>query len=713
MEQVVAVAPRIADLAAGCPELTILTTSREALRVRGEHEYAVPPLPTPERAHEMSLPELAGNPAVALFVRQAQAIRGDFALTADHAVAVAGICTRLDGLPLAIELAASRSKVLSPNLILARLDRRLSLLVHGHRDLPARLQTMRDAIAWSYDLLPPVEQALFCRLSVFAGRFSLDAAEAIGGDDEALVLDGLTSLVEKSLLNEVVRDGSSRFVMYQTIREFATEQLDQRGEAEAQRRRHALWILGLAERAMPEFFGWAAGRGLAWLDAEIDNIRAAVSWALARGEAEIAQRLMSKTNWYWYVSGQAGEGAMWSERAAMSGPTPPAVRAELLLTLAWLLNEHGDVARALPYIDESLALARVDDQPWLEAMVHHGYGLIALSRGELDRSRAEFTAALSIFESLQESTWIPFQLKDLGLIDYLEGDLVRADARLTEALTLFRQMGNNFGTSVTLINFARLALRQGDLPGAAKRYGESLSLRWADGDKISVLSCLRGLATTAAFARQPERAVRLFAAEAALREAIDARAPRPSRLESGLAAARDALSEATFTAYWAAGRGLALPDAVHEALAVSQAIQSHDTSTGERDDYGLTARELDVLRLLVAGRSNPEIASALFISRRTVTTHVTNLFTKLGVSNRVEATIAALQRRAGGLRTYVKRLWPTTGRRRTRLNGPAEIGRLYDVEVRVQAQTASRPVTQGRLPTMVTLGVVAGRGGPS
>ena len=515
----------------------MLTTSRELLRVRGEHEFAVAPLPVPDRTHGMSLPELGTNPAVALFVRQAQAIRSDFALTEENATPVAEICTRLDGLPLAIELAAARSKVLPPDLLLARLDRRLSLLVHGHRDLPSRLQTMRDAIAWSYDLLSPEEQALFRRLSVFAGSFSLEAAERVGGDDpsdSSAVLDGLTSLVEKSLLSEVARNGSSRFVMFQTIREFASEQLERSGEAEERQQRHAQWFLDLAERAKPEVFGWATKRGLAWLDAEIDNLRAAVSWAVARGDAEIAQRLMNATNWYWYVTGQVTEGALWAERAAMCGPTPPALRAELLITVAWLLNEHGDAARALPYIDEALALLRTVDRPWLVAQATVVAGLIALNLGELDRARTAFLTALALHESLHEAVWIPYQLKNLGLIDYLEGNVDHAATRLNEALARFRAMGNDFGSAMTLINLARLALRQGDLPRGAERYAESLSLRWADGDKISVTSCLRGLANTAAFAGQPERAVRLFAAAEALREAIGAGEPRPSRLESGV-----------------------------------------------------------------------------------------------------------------------------------------------------------------------------------
>lgn len=648
MEQVITAAPLVAELAIACPRLKVITTSRELLRVRGEHEFAVAPLPVPDQTESVTLAALASNPAVTLFVRQAKAIRAEFALTAEHAAAVAEICTRLDGLPLAIELAAARIRVLPPDLILTRLEHRLSLLVHGHRDLPARQQTMRDAIAWSYDLLPPEEQALFRQLSIFAGSFTLEAAEHVGGDADSAspaVLERLSSLVEKSLLSDVTRYGSPRFAMYQTLREFASEQLERSGEAEATAQRHAQWFLDVTEGKLPELFGWATRRGLAWLDAEIGNLRAALSWALARGDAETAQRLMFATTWCWYVSGQASEGSRWAERAAMCGPTPPAVRAEILMTLAWLLTEQGDTARAAMVVDEALALLRTIDRPWLTAQTTIIAGLIALSQGELDRARTALTRALGLNEALQEAMWVPYPLKILGLIDYLQGDLVQADFRLNEALSRFRALGNDFGTATTLINLARLALRQGDVQRAAERYAESLSLRWADGDTISVGSCLRGLALTAAYAQQPERAARLYAAAEALREAMGVGEPRPSRLESGFDAARRHLGEQRFAACWEAGRSLSLQEAVAEALAVAETIRIQAASgDSARDALALTARELEVLRLLVAGRSNPEIAAALFISRRTVTTHVTNLFTKLGVSNRVEATVAAQQR---------------------------------------------------------------------
>jgi DNA-binding NarL/FixJ family response regulator len=247
---------------------------------------------------------------------------------------------------------------------------------------------------------------------------------------------------------------------------------------------------------------------------------------------------------------------------------------------------------------------------------------------------------MTIEEGLNGVTWIPYLLKNLGFADYLQGNLDLADARLSEALAEFRAMDNSFGAAITLINLGRLALRRGQLPRAAEIYAEGLSLRWADGDKISVVSCLRGLAQTAALSRQFERGVRLFAAADALRESIGAAEARSSNVEDALEQARAALGETAFADRWAAGRALSLSDAVNEALVVPREMQTNGDAPAAAHQL-LTAREREVLQLLVAGRSNPEIADALFISRRTVTTHVTNLFAKLSVSNRVEAATEA------------------------------------------------------------------------
>ena len=443
MEHVVAAAPLVADLAITCPRMKIMATSRELLRVRGEHEFPVPPLSVPRVAANLSLTELAANPAVALFVRHAQSVRAGFDLTTENAPAVAGICARLDGLPLAIELAASRVKVLHPDLLLARLDHQLSLLVHGTRDLPARQQTMRDAIAWSHDLLSPDEQILFRRLAIFAGGFTLEAAEAVCGSGEAAdnawasasssgapILDGVTSLVEKSLLREEEQNGVSRFTMLQTIREFSSEELERCGEVTEASLRHARWFLHLAVRAAPDVLGWPSRRGLAWHDVERDNLRAVLGWAIRSGDATTAQRLVWATGWYWYVTGQLSEGAVWSERAVALGESSPEVQAAAMIAAGWIVNERGDADRALVLISDAQALLKSAPDPGLEAQALSVLGLIALNKGEFDHARSFLSEALAVHESLDDTIWSPYMLKNLAFIDYLEGHLDRAEERL-------------------------------------------------------------------------------------------------------------------------------------------------------------------------------------------------------------------------------------------------------------------------------------------
>jgi predicted ATPase/DNA-binding NarL/FixJ family response regulator len=667
VEQVVAAAVQLSDLLTACPRLTMLATSREALRIRGEHEYPVQPLTVPAVDRLPPLAELTRHGSVALFVHQAQAARPAFALSPENAAAVAQICARLDGLPLAIELAAARANVLPPDALLARLDKRLVLLVRGPRDLPERQQTMSNAIAWSHELLPPDEQALFRRLSVFAGGFTLEAAEAVCGEDgqtdrraagqengsSALsdrppvrlsVFERLTSLVDKSLLGEDDRAGSSRFVMLETVREFGAEQLDLSGEAGPTRKRHATWYRDLAERACPELMGWVNRSWLARLEAELDNIRAALGWAMEQAEAETAQRLAFAVGWYWYVTYQLSEGRTWTERSlTCAGSSTDEVRTAALIMAGWLAQEQGDLARADPLLDEGLALARAIGHRHFEAQALIALGLVAVRRAAFDRASECFQESLTLHRSLGDVTWWPFALKNLGFVAYRRGDRARADALYEQALAQFRESGNTFGTAITLINMAKSARDRGELSRATALYAEALALRWDHGDKISVAGCLRGLALVAALARQYERAVRLFGAAAALRAAIGAEEVRSASDAGALAEARQALGDPAFGRAWSVGRALTLPDAVAEALTGSGATPK-PAAAAATAECGLTGREVDVLRLLASGRSNQEIADALFISRRTVTTHVTNLYTKLGVGNRTEAVDLAHRR---------------------------------------------------------------------
>ena len=618
MEHVVVAAPLVADLAIACPRLKIIATSRELLRVRGEQEFPVPPLAVPQVAANVTRAELAENPSVALFVSHAQSVRAGFALSAENAPAIAGICARLDGLPLAIELAASRVKILQPDHLLARLDHRLSLLIHGTRDLPARQQTMRDAIAWSHDLLSADEQALFRRLAIFAGGFTLEAAEAVCGPGErgdthwasawssaALILDGVTSLVEKSLLREEEQNGASRFTMLQTIREFASEELERHGEIAEASRRHAEWFLNLAVRAAPDILGWPSRRGLAWHDVERDNLRAVLGWAIDQRDALTAQRLVWATGWYWYVTGQLNEGAVWAERAVALGASSAEVQAAAMIAAGWIMNERGDAAPALALIADAQVLLKGAPNPGLEAQALSVLGLIALNKGEFDCARAFLADSLALHEFLDSTIWVPYMLKNLAFIDYLEGHLDRAEERLSEALARFRAMGNSFGMAVTLINLARLARRRGDLARAADLYAEGLSLRWADGDKISVAVACAGWRTPpcgrgsgskeCASSPLPRRCVR--------RSALARRGPPPGR-----GSARDVPRRARRSRLCRKpgprGGHCRFGRRSMKRLQIPQMIADARRYAAGPNEV-LTARETDVLGLLVAGPLQP------------------------------------------------------------------------------------------------------------
>ena len=647
LEQILESASVLSGLLATCPRLTILATSRELLRIQGEHEYPVPPLIVPAAQGRPSLAELAENGAVALFLQRARAARPAFVLTEENAPAVAEICVRVDGLPLAIELAAARTNVLSPNALLGRLDRRLALLVHGARDLPARQQTMRAAIAWSYDLLAPEEQAVFRKLSVFAGGFTLESASAVmtaEGDPAVDPLEAVSSLVEKSLFREDVQPGDSRFLMLETIREFGEEQLEIAGEAEETRSRHARWIRDLAERAQPELMGFANSAWVARFGAEAENIREAMRWAMQQPEAETAQRIAFSVGWFWNVTGQSSEGLAWAERSlAHPGPSSPEARSAILILTGWLTVEQGDVVRAAAYVNEARPLVHSIENRYHEAQLLHVSGLVAIAAGELDQASGFFRAALPLFDGEGMNIWQPFILKYLGFIAHKQGDQARRDLLYGQALAGFRSSENNYGAAVTLMNMARVARDRREMNRAAALYAEALTNCLGRGDRVNSAHCLRGLGIVAAQTGQSTCAVRLLGADQALRDAIGFGEPRSQTHRSVLAELRQALGDFEFQRAWSSGCALGLAEAATEALAVSEHLQA--TSANKTSAaFGLTNRELEVLQLLASGQSNAEIADALFISQRTVTTHVTNLFSKLGVANRTEAADLAHRR---------------------------------------------------------------------
>ncbi|HEX8733309.1 MAG TPA: helix-turn-helix domain-containing protein, partial [Ktedonobacterales bacterium] len=434
-EQVAGAAPDVAELLEACPALCVLTTSRAPLRLQGERVYPVaplgaPPAAKPNQRRDWTPDELAEYPAVALFVERAQAAKPDFALTAANTAAVAEICARLDGLPLAIELAAARVKLLPPVALLAHLERGLGLLAGGARDLPERQQAMRDTIAWSERLLSADEQLLFRRLAIFAGGCALDAAEAVCAAPEGLaplggaLLDRLEALVDQNLAQQREEGDEARFGMLRVIREYALARLVESGEAEAARRAHAGWALALAERVDPELIGPDATIWLERLEREHDNLRAALDWARTQGELAIGLRLVVALLRYWMMRGHLGEGRTWAEglladAEARGQPAPPMA----FFAAGVLALYQRDEAAATRWLERAAARGRELGDLNVTARAQSSLGIARMQQGDLGRARASLEESLDLMRSLGDKRGIAIALGNLGVVIYTQGDM--------------------------------------------------------------------------------------------------------------------------------------------------------------------------------------------------------------------------------------------------------------------------------------------------
>ncbi len=657
-EQVVDAAPRVADLLVACPTLTILVTSRVRLRVSGECEYAVSPLTRPAPSADPSAVVAMESEAVRLFVVRARAAAADFVVTDENAAAVGAICRHLDGLPLAIELAAARAKVLSPPALLARLDQRLRVLTGGPRDQPDRLRTMRNTIAWSYDLLDEAEQTLFRRLAVFAGGFTLEAAEAVaaapgapGGD----VFDGVSALVDKSLVRRLGRAagdeaGSPRLGMLETIREYAAERLEESGEADAVRAAHAAFFLGAAEHAEARYLSVEEAPSLDRLEPDLDNLRATLTWAAAPVQAhtDLGLRLGAALWRFWQTRGHVREGRAWLRDAlARDRGGPTSVRAKALSVagnLAWI---QKDEAAAAALHEESLAIWRQLGDTSGTVRAPFLLGLVAQHQDDVAWMATLAEQGLALLPECDDPVWCGATLVNVGVVAQRAADYPRARELLDEALARYRGLGFTWGVAWILGHQSRLARDEGDTPRAMALAQQSLERYRDHRDVWGIVEELTDLAVLAAETGAPERAARLFGALEARREEVGIPVTPADRAahERAVAVARIALGEPGFAAAWAAGRALPPEDAVAEALAIGPGLAPADlTPLGPPCAIGLTAREQQVLRLLVNGRSNAEIGEALFVSPRTVQVHVGNILAKLGVGTRTAAVAVALQR---------------------------------------------------------------------
>jgi non-specific serine/threonine protein kinase len=649
-EHVIGAAPIVADVLETCPGVTVLVTSRVRLRVSGEREVPIAPLGLAALDRHRSVTNVATSDAVRLFVARAEAVQPGFALTPENAATVAEICRRLDGLPLAIELAAARVKVLPPAALLARLDHRLPLLTGGGSDHPERQQTMRAAIAWSHDLLTPDEQVLFRRLAVFVGGFTLEAAEAVvSGSGESVTdpFEGVASLLDKSLLRqELGPNGEPRFTMLETVREFALEQLAASGEDAVTRQRQASWCLALMEAAGRDLkTGRAQAAWLARLDAELDNLRAALVWFNAADEPANVLRLLALSG-YWIVRPYHAEVRGWLERALRAAPdAPAAVRAEALVVAAHTAGLLGDTPAAVAYAEEGLALARELGDPLALGRSHYAVGVVCAYSGDAARAAAPYEEAVSLLRKSGVTSWEALALAELGDTRLMTGDVAAAVPLLDEALTLLRRVENPFGIAVTLGERAHAARMQGDQVLAARLFAESIAVAEEIGISRLVLGAVAGLAGVALALGQPARAARLLGAVETEGETNGiGRLGHADHTARILAEVRASLPELTFTTAWDEGRNLPVAEALADALAIAAStVEPPQPVPGDASGFRLTAREVEVLLLLVEGHSDRQIGEALFIGARTVQTHVANLFAKLGVNTRAEAAAVAVR----------------------------------------------------------------------
>ena len=636
----------VAALLPHCPVVQVLATSRAPFHLHGEQLLVVDPLPLPSEA--AGLPAVARNEAAQLFAERARAGRPAFALTETNAATVAELCRRLDGLPLAIELAAARSVVLAPAALLAQMGDRLHLLTHGMRNAPARQQTIAAAIAWSYDLLSPEEQALFRRLAIFAGGFTLAAAEAVSDarrEDSPSILDGVASLVAQSLLHQVEGGGAEpRYAMLETIREYARAQLDASGEAEEARRRHAEFYLRFGAVLAAQLGDAAMAETLTRLAIELPNLRLALAWSLEPGgDTDAGLRVAAALSPFWRFRGHLSEGRHWLDAALAIGPTQMTTRIDGLVAAAELAIFQGEyeVARGLGH--EGLELATVHRHPGGEARALFMLAIAADFQRDLDRAAALYRQALERRDALAAPDASRL-LACLAGDRQIQGELDQAEAMAVEALALAREGGHAWSEVLALGVLAHIAVDRAEYTEGLRLGLECFGVAQALGAKLGTAGALGTLAGVFLATGQPERATRLLAAGRALGDAIGiVPVANNDYFERVLADARRRLDEQGFASAWADGWQWSLEEALADVLAEMEPF-AHLPVNAAGNDVGLTPREREVLRLVVEGRSDRQIADALFISPKTAGNHVSRILAKLGVTTRAAAAAHAVRR---------------------------------------------------------------------
>lgn len=684
-EQVDDAAPLLGDLLWGTDAITLLVTSRSPLRISGEHVLPVPPLGVPATSGEASLTEVQRAPAVQLFVDRARSASGTFTLAADNVGAVAGICRRLDGIPLAIELAASWTRFMPPGAIATQLEANVLDFGGGPRNIPHRHQTLRATIGWSYDLLRETERQLFVALGVFAGGWTLEAAEGVTELRPSDLLRFLTALVDRSLVQPMPDpSGTPRYMMLETVREFAVDLLAAAADRGEIADRHSRHFLALAESAKDEILGPDQARWLALLDAELNNLRAVLRRALDQRDAETALRLGASLWRYWRQRGHAVEGREAIERALeIDAPVDPAIRAAAIYYLGNLALDLNEFAAAKRHFTESVALwqalgdqdgiassqnslgiiawstgdyraaaasfghaldiwTATNDEPGV-IMAHHNLGRLAAKEDKHDLAREHHGAALALRRKRGDMDGVAYSLWALATSALYSGEPKGAASLLQEALPVFAYLGDRQGQAYVLHALAQVAAHTESVETALGRYHEVLALRQSLGERNGVIESCEEIASLLAVQGDYAAATRLLGAATALRTAISL-APWVAEqrgIDQTLADARAVLTPTAFGAAWEGGQSLSYERMLAEALALCKQAPADETTP--LPEFNLTRREREILALLSQRRTDPEIAAQLFITTKTASNHVSSILNKLGVKNRREAAEFAVK----------------------------------------------------------------------
>src|SRR5688572_3582798 len=659
-EQVLEAASPVGELLVAAPTLTLLVTSREALRLRWERTFPVQPLALPDTRHLPPPDALATVPAVALFLDRARVLDPEFRLTADTAAATAELCVRLDGLPLAIELVAARAAQLGVAVTLDRIARRLPLPASHMRDAPARQQSVRATLEWSLDLLDDGERELFRRLGVFVGGWTVGAAEAVAGASVSDPVSSLASLADASLV-VVERSQSAgddvRFRMLETAREVALDLLDASGDTDDVRVRHARYFASFAESTAAALQGATQADAVRRLEGDEDNIGQALRWTISTRHPDAvdsAMRIAGALGWYWFLHGYPPDAREWfdallssTEDVGSGGDGVDehgiALRAKALNAAGFRATDHAEYGAANAFHERALGIwRRLGNTPGLVASLH-GVGDTALWQGEVRVARAAYDEGLSIARSQGTSEDVSLFAFHLAQLSWLVGELDAGERFGVEALRVGREAGSTTWPPYALFVLASLAHERLEVPRAGALYREAIDLAWKHHDRLCVRMALPGLAGLATLEGDPVRALRLAGAASALEEnaGIWAFPPIRDRHQRWLAAARDAVDPQAREAAWAAGRALPLDDAVAYALEPTTTVGEPAARAQDEPGDPLSAREHEVLQLIAQGRTNREIAEALYVTEHTVKYHVTSLFNRLNVTSRAEAVARA------------------------------------------------------------------------